>query len=174
MIDSGEIAADAPVELLEGRIVEKVTKNPPHIKAMKRITRLLHKVLPDSWHPQFQDSILLEDSMPEPDGAIIRGDADDYDELAKAEDIGLLIEVADTTLNEDRRKAAMYARGRIPRYWILNLRSECVEVYDQLNDAGPEPSYDLVETYHRGDLVNLILDDQTVAELPVDDLLPPA
>ena len=172
MIDSGEIAEDAPVELLEGRIVKKMTKHPPHIKAMKNLTRLFGRILPDTWHPQFQDSVRFEDSMPEPDAAILRGHGDDYDHLAEADDIGLVIEVADTSLNKDRQKAAMYARAGISQYWILNLQGDCVEVYQQLTEGEAETSYKRIETYQRGQSVSLLLDDEPIMEVLVDDMLP--
>ena len=41
----------------------------------------------------------------------------------------LLVEVADSTLIADRRKAGLYARAGVPEYWIVNLVDDVVEVY---------------------------------------------
>jgi Uma2 family endonuclease len=174
MIDAGEIAEDAPVELLEGRIVQKMVKHPPHVMTMKRLTRLLYRVLPDGWHPQFQDPIRLTDSVPEPDAAVIRGEPEDFSRLAGCGDVGLVIEVADTTVNKDRRKAVLYARNGIPRYWLINLPDDCIEVYEALTPGAPEAFYKHVETHSREQSLDLTLDEHAIARVAVADILPPA
>lgn len=173
MIDAGKISEDEPVELLDGEIVKKMTKHPPHILAIKRLIRIIPNRLPNGWHSQFQDSILLGESMPEPDVVVIRGLPDDYrDRLAEAKDSGLVIEVADSTLARDRDKAAMYARNGIPHYWILNLAAECLECYSQpITDEG-EICYKTVQVFHPDQTVPLVLDEETVTQLSVADMLP--
>jgi hypothetical protein len=53
---------------------------------------------------------------PEPDLSLVRGQVDDYwDRHSEPRDIGLMVEVADTTLSYDRgAKGVAYGRGRIP------------------------------------------------------------
>jgi Uma2 family endonuclease len=47
----------------------------------------------------------------------------------------LFIEVADTTLRYDRTtKLRMYARARVPEYWIVDTNAEVVEVYRSPSD----------------------------------------
>lgn len=41
----------------------------------------------------------------------------------------LVIEVADSSLERDRKKAAIYANANIPEYWIVNLEARAVEIY---------------------------------------------
>lgn len=41
----------------------------------------------------------------------------------------LVIEVSDSTLRKDRRKAALYASAGIGEYWLVNLGARTVEVY---------------------------------------------
>ena len=49
---------------------------------------------------------------------------------AYAEDVLLLIEVADTSLVYDRTtKLRLYAEAGIPEYWIVDCTTEAVEVY---------------------------------------------
>ncbi len=45
----------------------------------------------------------------------------------------LVVEVADSTVPDDRRKAALYAAAGVPVYWLVNLVAEVIEVH-----AGPE------------------------------------
>jgi Uma2 family endonuclease len=42
----------------------------------------------------------------------------------------LVVEVADSSLRFDRdEKGSLYARARVPEYWIVNLVAHLVEVY---------------------------------------------
>jgi Uma2 family endonuclease len=70
---------------------------------------------------------------PEPDGAIVRGTPFDYREQNPASaDCCLVIEGADSSLEDDRRrKQRVYAGAAIPVYWIVNLRNNTIEVYEQ-------------------------------------------
>ena len=44
----------------------------------------------------------------------------------------LIVEIADTSLAFDRRyKGSLYARARVPDYWIVNLQRRVLEVYRQ-------------------------------------------
>ena len=74
---------------------------------------------------------------PEPDVAIVRGTDDDYKHRRPGPDeVGLLVEVSEATLDRDRNeKLPADAKGRIPIYWIINLVARQVEVY---TDPGPD------------------------------------
>jgi Uma2 family endonuclease len=51
---------------------------------------------------------------------------------------GDLVEVADTSLVSDREwKGSLYARARVPEYWIVNLADRGLEVY-----RDPRPAAD--------------------------------
>jgi Uma2 family endonuclease len=42
----------------------------------------------------------------------------------------LVIEVATSSLRQDRRiKAALYARAKIPEFWLIDVKARSVEVY---------------------------------------------
>src|SRR5215208_5522260 len=77
MIETGVLAEDDPVELLEGWIVFKMTRNPPHDVAVALTGKLLIRVLPAGWHVRSQSAITTQDSQPEPDVAVVRGDERD-------------------------------------------------------------------------------------------------
>jgi hypothetical protein len=73
-------------------------------------------LLPGGGSVSTQFPVALEDSEPEPDLVIVRGTADDFRERHPGSDeIGLVVEVADSSLQRDRAdKGRMYARARIP------------------------------------------------------------
>jgi Uma2 family endonuclease len=79
-----------------------------------------------------QDPVHLDDfSEPEPDLAVLRHKDDFYlDHHPRPEDVFLVVEVADSTLEFDRRrKLPLYARSGIPEVWIVNLVDGLLEVY---------------------------------------------
>ena len=70
---------------------------------------------------------LGRDSDPEPDLAVVRGRIEDYSDHPTT--ALLIVEVSDTTLRLDRRKAGLYAAAGIAEYWIVNLNERQVEVH---------------------------------------------
>lgn len=78
MIRSGILIDDDPVELLEGWLVFKSPKNPPHRAATRLICEALESIIPTGWYVDSQEPITLADSEPEPDVAMIRGDTRRY------------------------------------------------------------------------------------------------
>lgn len=96
-----------------------------------------------------QNSIQLDDySEPQPDLALLRMQPDFYAEaLPTAADVLLLIEVADTLLEYDRRiKLPRYAQAGIPEVWIVDLAENSVRVYTQPF----EDSYQVIQQLRSG------------------------
>ena len=88
-------------------------------------------------------------------------------------DVGLLIEVADSSLLRDQRdKTRIYARAGIVEYWIVNLVDRRIEIYSQPSGPVAVPAYGAIQTYQSGMSVPLILDGAAVGNIPVADLLP--
>jgi len=170
---TGIIMEGEPVELLEGYMVEKKMRNPPHDSAIRRLTLLLPRHVPAGWLPQIQCAVSLGASEPEPDGAILRGDITTWDHrLPSADDFGIAIEVSDSTLAFDRRdKGRIYARAGIPVYWIVNVVDSCVEVYTDPDPPANPPAYRATATFAVGQSVPLVLDGVTVATIPVAEFL---
>lgn len=170
----GVLTPDDQVELLEGWIVRKATHNPQHALAIENGQVALQRVLPKEWRLRVQLPITTEDSEPEPDFAVVRQKrARRLESHPTAEDLALVVEVADSTLEQDRRlKAVLYARAGIPCYWIVNLADRQVETYSQPTGSAASPGYTVRKKFSRGKKVPLMIDGQTVAEIPVADLLP--
>jgi Uma2 family endonuclease len=173
MIETGILTADDKVELLENYVVLKMPRNPPHDSTLQRMLRPLLRSLPAEWDLRIQSGIVLQDSQPEPDFAAVRGTAANYETRQPvAADIGLVIEVADSSLLRDQRdKTRIYARGGIASYWIVNLVDRRIEVYTQPTGPVAVPSYQSCQTYQPGDDVPLVLDGNQTAVIPTSDLL---
>jgi Uma2 family endonuclease len=174
LIDLGILTEDDNLELLEGYLIHKMSRNPPHDSTLQLLQETLPGLLPKGWCVRFQSAITLSDSEPEPDGAIVRGNARTYaNRHPIPADVGLVIEVADSTLPIDRAdKARIYARAGIVCYWIINLADRQVEVYTAPSGPTPSPSYGQRTDYRAGDQVPLVLDGVTVTTVAVPDLLP--
>lgn len=178
MIRAGELTEDDPVELLEGILVFKMPKNTPHSVATGLARREVERLLPEGWHFRPQEPITLEDGEPEPDGAVVRGAIEDYaTEHPSPAAVGLVIEVADSSLARDRGiKLRSYARAGIVGYWIINLIDRQVETYGEPDpDAMPEPTYTQPRVYQLGEVVPFGLPGVgPLGGVPVGRLIPPA
>ncbi len=171
MVELGILNDNDRAELLKGWVVEKMPQNPPHNSSITRINRRLLRVLPEKWVLQVQGPITLSDSEPEPDFAIVRGPEEMYAKRhPTARDVGLIIEIADSSLLADRRwKGALYAQARIPRYWIINLVDKRIEVY-----AAPRgDTYREMKIHGLDDSVPLVINGRQIATLPVKELIAP-
>lgn len=172
MIDAGIFGEDDPVELLEGLVVDKMPKNRTHSLVTRRLDRLLSNELPSGWDVLNQEPITLGDSEPEPDLSIVRGTSDSYiDSHPGPGDVGLVVEVAHTSLASDRRKALIYAQARIPTYWIVNLQQRCVEVHSHPRGTR-KVRYSKTALYQAGDEVPLMLDGREIGRFAVAAILP--
>lgn len=174
MIETGILTSEDKVELLENYVVLKMPRNPPHDGTVQFITEMLTPWVPKEWRLRVQLTVVLADSQPEPDFAIVRGNARTY--LTRhpvPADVALIIEVADSSLLRDQRdKTRIYARGGIVCYWIVNLVDRRIEVYTQPSGPTAVPAYGSFRMYQPGDDVPLILDGNTVGTIPASELLP--
>jgi Uma2 family endonuclease len=174
MIREGILTDDDPVELLEGWLVAKTSKNPRHRVATRRLRLALERILPAGWYVEAQEPITTPDSEPEPDVAVIRGETRDYlDRHPGPEDLARVVEVADTTLERDRNsKKRLYARASIGVYWILNLADNQLEVYSEPSGPAETPDYARRQDYALADEVPFLVAGVEVGRLPVRELLP--
>ncbi len=174
LIDIGVLTEDDNLELLDGYLVHKMSRNPPHDAALQLIQETLPRLLPAGWCLRMQSAITLSRSEPEPDAALVCGNARTYaTHHPKPPDIGLAIEVSDSTLDGDRiDKGRIYAEAGIACYWIVNIVDRQVEVYTLPSGATATPAFAQRQDYSMSDDVPLLLDGGVVANIPVSDLLP--
>jgi Uma2 family endonuclease len=170
---STEILMDGdPVELLEGWLVMKMPKNPPHSFTTQMLREVLAAMLPLGWFVDDQEPITAEDSEPEPDLSIVRGDRRMYsDRHPSPEDLGLVIEVADSSVECDRTiKKRIYARAGIPVYWIVNLPERQIEVYSQPDNSSERSDYQQCQIFDPTTEVPIYLHGEIVGGLKGQDI----
>jgi Uma2 family endonuclease len=175
MIRAGIISDNEPIELLEGMLVLKMAKNPPHHIATYLIRQSLERLVPLGWYVDSQEPITTLDSEPEPDITVVRGHILDYAEQHPTpQDVALVIEVAEATLKRDQGlKKRIYARAGVPVYWIVNLVTRQIEVYSSPSNVIDEPEYRQRHVYKSTDSIPVMLDGAEVNRIIVKDILPP-
>ena len=93
--------------------------------------------------------------------------------LPKLSEIGLVVEVADTSLRKNLTETLQtYARAGLPCYWVVNLVARRVEVYTNPETVGEVARYATSEVFEAGKDVPLVLDGRQIALIPARDLLP--
>ncbi len=171
MIEKGILTENDPVEFLEGWLICKMPKSPRHRLSTQLTREVIEKVLPQNWYVDAQEPITLDNSEPEPDVLVVRGKRRDYsDHHPKASDVAMVIEVSDSTLERDQNfKKGLYADADIAVYWIINLNSNCIEVYSQPKKEG---TYSKHYTYSPSDKVPIVIDSQEITKLTASEFLP--
>jgi len=161
---------DSPVELVDGYLVAKMTKKPPHVIACEKTRDALMRTVSAGWRVMSEAPVRIpEYNEPEPDLALARGTVEDYlDRHPGPADVGLVVEVADSSLRRDRKRAHVYGPSGIPVYWIVNLVDRQVEVYSTLGPDGYGPS----EILKPGQAVPVVIDGIKVGQIAVSDILP--
>jgi len=133
-------------ELLNGVIVEKMTKSPLHTFLSQRLHAWLAEGLPTGWQLRKEDPLTFDGSEPEPDLALVAGSAETYrsHHPTTAE---LVVEIAVSSVDLDRAKADVYAEAGVSVYWLVLAERHTIEVYSQPSPSG----YQHQETLGSGD-----------------------
>ena len=167
MAEAGVLEPDARIELIDGEILEMAPHGTRHFTAIRLVEESLRTVFGLGYEIRTQGPLALDEgSEPEPDVAVVRGSPRDFRQ-AHPRTALLIVEVSDTSLGFDRlRKKRVYARNRIPEYWILDLAGERLEVYraPRDDDYGEKQTLSALEQ-----VIPLAVPDAAVA---VSDLLP--
>lgn len=174
LVEMHVLAEEDNVELLEGWIVPKMARNAPHDSSIERTEDSLRPVLPAGWRIRIQMALVTNDSVPEPDLAVVRGPAGRYDERhPTVDDLAMIAEVADWSLGWDRtKKLLVYARASVPIYWIVNTKNRQVEVYTDPTGPLAKPRFRKRAVYRNGDSVPVIIAGKEVGSVVVADLIP--
>ncbi|NJC24542.1 Uma2 family endonuclease [Neolewinella antarctica] len=131
-IEAGILTEEDSVELIFGYLIEAMPIGQRHEDCIDDLIDLFNPLYRKTHRCRAQNSInLLNNSAPEPDFALVsRQRYSAHPGKPLADDVDLLIEVSDSTLNFDRTtKARLYALAGIKEYWIVNLQQDRVEVY---------------------------------------------
>lgn len=129
---------DERVELIDGEIIQMSPIGDRHVGTVSRINALLTSRLLGKCNIHVQSPVKIgQYSEPEPD-LMVTPHRDDYYASTGVypEDVLLLIEVADTTLNKDIQiKVPLYAQAAIPEIWIVNLKDDIIHRYTDLQQG---------------------------------------
>lgn len=145
MIEQGMVSKRA--ELIRGVIVEKVSKSILHTLLSNWLLDTLKQLAGESFWVRKEDPLTLTDSEPEPDISVVQGRAQDYTEHPNT--ARLVIEVAVSTLAEDRAMADIYAEAGVSEFWVVNATGKSVEAYREPRDG----HYQTMETKRAGELL---------------------
>jgi Uma2 family endonuclease len=116
-----------------------------------------------------QGAVRLDDyDEAQPDLVLLRPRADFYAKSHPGpDDILLVVEVADSTLEYDRViKGALYAESGVREYWIADIAGDCVWRYTEPSGN----SYRTIRKFTRGE--SITPDLLAACDIPVDVLLP--
>ncbi len=176
LIDEGIFTTEDRIELIDGLLIVAEPQSSYHYSAIAYVVRALTRAFGDHWTIRSQGPIALDDiSEPEPDVAVVRGRLEDYVHQHPSDPV-LVVEVTLSSLTLDRRyKSSLYARGKRPEYWVVNLVDRVLEVRRDPVRSTAAPygwDYRVVEIARPGDRVTALAAPD--APIAVADLLPPA
>ena len=152
MSDLGILDPSQRTELIAGQIVIMTAKGTPHVLTLRLLATAIENTLGDrsAVFVSTQDPIRLDNfSEPEPDLALVKGTILDYAQAHPgAEDIYLVIEVADSTLKQDCEvKDKLYARSSIAEYWVIDIKNRQVHIFRDPTPTGYSSQLILTESH---------------------------
>jgi Uma2 family endonuclease len=171
MISSGAFTKRDRVHLINGYLVARMTELPAHGAACDAIHLSLEPLLPAGWYVRTERVIRVpsHSSMPEPDVVVVGGTWREYaNRYPEPTDIAMIVEVANSSLNDDPAMAGIYGSAGVSSYWIINLVDRQVEVYSDPFPGGYRSRLD----HKPGQVVPVVVDGKPVGTIAVDDLLP--
>ena len=141
-------------------------------------SRALERLIPNGWNVRSKAPLVLpsgptgRDSEPEPDLAVVRGDIRDYaTRHPRPADMALVVEVAESSLREDRAKLAATPGPEFRRPGSSTLTIE-LSKFMRIRPDLSTGNYQEMIIYHDGDEIPVVLDGRAVGRLAVVDLLP--
>ena len=168
MFASGVFKGDERLELLEGGIYEMSPVGAIHMACVNFLSWFFNVNFSERFTVSTQNPIRVNEfSAPQPDIALLVHRDDFYrNAMPTNEDVLLVIEVADSPLETDRRyKMPLYAQGEIPEAWLICLPEERIEVYSEPKNG----TYQLTRIFQRDDIVKAQTHDEI--EISVNDIL---
>ncbi len=151
MGEVGIFSDDDRVELIEGELVDMAPIGSEHAGIVNLLNRLLTEIRGEKAIIGVQNPIILGDhSEPQPDILVLHPREDFYrDSHPTPGDVFLLIEISDTTANQDRNiKIPLYAQHNIPEVWLIDIPNRCMELYRKPHP--PNRTYQHIEILREG------------------------
>ena len=128
LVDTAVFAEDARIELIDGEIVEMAPIGDGHVSGLNLLVDDMYAQVREVAIVSVQNPIRLPPhGEPQPDIALIRRAAVRHG-VPQIEDILLVVEIADSTIDTDRRvKLPMYAAAGIPEAWLVDMKARVIE-----------------------------------------------
>ena len=149
MGEAGILHEDDRIELLDGQIIEMAPIGSRHAGCVNRLNRLFTDRLGAAVVVAVQNPLPVSRYTElVPDLMLLRPRDDFYAEAHPGpEDILLVVEVADTTLDYDRRmKIPLYGEAGIQETWLVSLPDRWVEVFrNPSGETGYRESFSVPE-----------------------------
>jgi len=152
MAETGILAEDTRVELVDGEVVEMSPIGSRHQAVVNRLNRLFMNFAAGDYIVSPQGPVKLDEhNEPQPDLALLKFREDFYERGHPGPgDSLLLVEVSESSLEYDRSvKLPLYAGAGIPEVWVVDLASDEIETHSTPQHG----TYSLTRRYHRGDEV---------------------
>jgi Uma2 family endonuclease len=166
MAEAGILAPDERVELIDGEILQMVPIGSEHGSVTSSLVQrfvlaLRERAFVTGSMPLRLDAL----NEPEPDVLVLRPRSDRYrDALPGPADVLLVVEVAKSSLDYDRRvKAPLYAAAGVAELWIVDLVNRRIEVHREPGADG----YGRIDAHATGTLAPAAL---AMARVDVDEL----
>ncbi len=134
LVEVGILTSSDRVELLDGVIIEMAPIGDPHAGTVDVYTEMLPSGVDQGTLLRVQGPLALDErSRLYPDLMLLRRRADYYRSRPPApEDVLLLVEVADSSVDYDRNeKLPRYAQAGIPEIWITVLPEGIIETHTE-------------------------------------------
>jgi Uma2 family endonuclease len=140
MVDAGILSEDDKVELIEGELWRMTPQGPPHSSRIDEIHERLAEVYRGLGYVRDQKPLVASHlSLPEPDLAVVRGSPRTYStKHPVGEDAILVVEIAVSSERRDRQKTRVYAAAGVAVYWLIDLASHRLTVFDRPDAARGE------------------------------------
>lgn len=168
MSEAGILSENDKVELINGEIIEMSPIGRRHTACVNRLNSVFSELLGKKVIVAVQNPILLNNlSEPEPDIALLKPRTDFYESgHPQPQDIFLLIEVADSSIEYDRDvKIPLYASSGITQVWLVDIYQQVIIVYRYPSENG----YRDIQTLSRGEKLSISAFPEN--NLFVDDIL---
>lgn len=139
MAETGELAPDARVELLDGVLHDMSPIEPFHGGVVNRLNLLFNQLARGRWLVSVQNPLHLDEySEPEPDLMLLEPVADSYvSRHPGPQNVFLVVEVADSSLAYDRgEKLSAYVRAGVGEVWLIALQDRTLEIHREPAAAG--------------------------------------
>jgi Uncharacterized protein conserved in cyanobacteria len=177
LFERGILKPDERTELINGKVRTMLPAGIPHSQIVVKLVELIHDVVPrKEWCVYAQNTIEVAGNLPEPDLCIAQGPSQRYDHRRpQAEDVSMIIEVAETSLHYDRgEKLRLYAAAGIKKYWIINLVDSQVETYCEPMPAteNSPPNYRTRRIILKDEVAEIGFTESLKLSFQLADLLP--